>query len=321
MKNFLRLLILFFLLPIAASATQSSLVTGTFQTTSPYSGLSLVNNINTAMTALSSNNSGSSAPAYLGSGMQWWNSSSNLLEFSPDGTNSYPMGYTSGGWIAMSAGFKQLAVTTTGSSNAYVIPYSPEPVAYVTGQIYMGIANFSNTSAATVNFNTIGATAIKKYGGAALVSGDIANGQVMLMVYDGTYFQLLNPVATSVQSTAATAFTATQSVTPTTLSISTATFTPTFGTSNTYKLQLVHASCPCTIANPSGTIVPGTDIVIEVQQSSSGSDVVGTWGTYYKFSGGVAPTLSTGASADDMIPCHVSTSTDLLCGFIGNFSL
>jgi hypothetical protein len=74
------------------------------------------------------------------------------------------------------------------------------------------------------------------------------------------------------------------------------------------------------VANPSGSIVPGTDITIEVQQSASGNDTVGTWGSYYKFSGGISPTLSTAANAVDLIPCHVSTSTDLFCGFAGNFT-
>lgn len=115
-------------------------------------------------------------------------------------------------------------------------------------------------------------------------------------------------------------FTKNQAVTPVTVTISTVTFTPAFANSNSFNIQLVHASCPCTIANPSGTIVPGADIVIAVQQSSSGSDTVGTWGSEYKFSGGTAPTLSTSANAIDLIPCHAWSTTDLLCSSVGNFA-
>ena len=54
MKNFARLLALLLLLPISAHATQSNLVAGNFPTSSPYPGLTLVNNINTAMTTTTS---------------------------------------------------------------------------------------------------------------------------------------------------------------------------------------------------------------------------------------------------------------------------
>jgi len=115
-------------------------------------------------------------------------------------------------------------------------------------------------------------------------------------------------------------FTKTQSVTPSAITISTSTFTPVSGNSNSYNIQLVHASCPCTIANPSGTIVPGTDLVLTIQQSATGSDTISAWGSYYKFSGGTAPTLSTAASNTDVVSCHVWSSTDLFCGFVGNFT-
>lgn len=87
----------------------------------------------------------------------------------------------------------------------------------------------------------------------------------------------------------------------TTLTISTATFTPTFNTSNDFLITLVHASCPCTIANPSGTITPGQKGILYVVQSSTGSDTVGTWGSEYLIAGGTAAiTLSTAANAIDV---------------------
>ena len=41
--------------------------------------------------------------------------------------------------------------------------------------------------------------------------------------------------------------------------------------------------------------------MIFVYQSGSGSDTIGTWGSDYVFSGGSAPTLSTGANALDIL--------------------
>lgn len=98
----------------------------------------------------------------------------------------------------------------------------------------------------------------------------------------------------------------------TTLSISTATFTPD-GSNNHYYMQLVHASCPCTLANPSQTPVAGTTGVIEVQQSSTGSDTIGTWGSQYMAPGGTSSiTLSTGANAIDVLSYFVVDSTHIL---------
>ena len=97
----------------------------------------------------------------------------------------------------------------------------------------------------------------------------------------------------------------------TTLSISTATFTPD-NSNNNYKIVLVHASCPCTIANPT-TVTAGAAGVIEVDQSATGSDTVGTWGSDYIAAGGVAAlTLSSGANAKDFFSYLVLDSTHIL---------
>lgn len=89
-------------------------------------------------------------------------------------------------------------VASTGSSNAYVLTYSVAPSSYVTGEAFTFKASFANTTTATVNINSLGAKEIKKpstSGVAALASGDIQSGQVVTVVYDGTQFQLISPVA------------------------------------------------------------------------------------------------------------------------------
>lgn len=110
---------------------------------------------------------------------------------------------------------------------------------------------------------------------------------------------------------AANSFTGEQRNGITTLSISTATFTPD-NSNNNYKIVLVHASCPCTIANPT-TVTAGAAGVIEVDQSATGSDTVGTWGSDYIAAGGVAAlTLSSGANAKDFFSYIVLDSTHIL---------
>jgi hypothetical protein len=118
----------------------------------------------------------------------------------------------------------------------------------------------------------------------------------------------------------ANVWSAQQSATVTTLSISTATFTPT-GASNDYAITLVHASCPCTLANPSATPVAGTHGVIFVTQSSTGSDLISTWGSQYEAPGGTSTiTLSTGAGAVDVLAYVVKDATHILLVPSLNFS-
>ncbi len=103
-----------------------------------------------------------------------------------------------------------------------------------------------------------------------------------------------------------------QSASVTTLSISTATFTPD-GTNNNYSITLVHASCPCTLANPSATPVAGTSGQVVVKQSSTGSDTIGTYGSQFQAPGGTSTiTLSTGANAVDVLSYYVMDSTHIL---------
>lgn len=116
----------------------------------------------------------------------------------------------------------------------------------------------------------------------------------------------------------AQAWTAPQRTNYSTPTISTATFTPAIGTSQNYRINLVHAACPCTLANPSGTLVAGQQGVIEVAQSSTGSDLLGTLGSAYQYPGGVgAITLSTGPNAVDYFSYAVdSTATHFVLGSI-----
>jgi len=89
--------------------------------------------------------------------------------------------------------------TSTGSANAYVVTLTKDPASLVKGQTYSFLSNFANTSACTVNINALGAKTIKKLGGATdLVSGDIASGMVVELIYDGTNMIMLNPVANAV---------------------------------------------------------------------------------------------------------------------------
>lgn len=142
--------------------------------------------------------------------------------------------------------------------------------------------------------------------------GDLSNAGTACQAATGT------SGATVPLLNAANTWGAPQSNAPTTLTIATATFTPN-ATSNIYYATLVHASCPCTVANPSTMPAASALVEIWITQSATGSDTVGTWGSYYKFPGGTKPTLSTGASAVDMVSCRSIDSTHLNCVSAANF--
>lgn len=95
----------------------------------------------------------------------------------------------------------------TGVAGADTITASvsnPTLAAYAAGQIFRFVSAGANTTAVTLNINSIGAKAVTKNGATALVAGDIANGAVVSVVYDGTQFQLVNIGSSVTSSSTAT---------------------------------------------------------------------------------------------------------------------
>ena len=72
---------------------------------------------------------------------------------------------------------------------------TPTLTAYATGNTFYFVAAATNTTSVTLNVDGLGAKAVTRHGSTALVAGDILVGEVCLVVYDGTRFQLLNPTS------------------------------------------------------------------------------------------------------------------------------
>lgn len=79
-----------------------------------------------------------------------------------------------------------------GSSNAFTFTADTQYTAYVTGSFFLVKANFAIDGAATLNVSGLGAKTIKKPNGDDVAQGDIINGQLFLVEYDGTNFQMLS---------------------------------------------------------------------------------------------------------------------------------
>jgi hypothetical protein len=98
-------------------------------------------------------------------------------------------------------------IATVTGTDTYVGTLSPAIAAYATGNLFSFVAPNTNTGAATINLNSLGAKNITKLGSTALAAGDIVSGRVYQIEYDGTRFQLLNPSTVASFSAGSTGFT------------------------------------------------------------------------------------------------------------------
>jgi len=125
---------------------------------------------------------------------------------------------------------------------------TPALTAYATGNLFSFVAANTNTGAATINLNSLGAKSITKSGTTALAAGDIVSGQVYLIEYDGTRFQLINPsitvqvypgvgIANSTGTAWGTSYTTTGSGTVVALATSPTFVTPVLGTPTSGNLS------------------------------------------------------------------------------------
>ena len=94
-----------------------------------------------------------------------------------------------------------------------------------------------------------------------------------------------------------------------------ATVTPDFATSCNFTVTLAGNRA---MANPSNPVA-GQSGSIFIVQDATGSRTL-TWGSYWDFSGGTAPTLTTTANAVDRVDYIVRSSTSIHTVFTANYS-
>lgn len=109
-------------------------------------------------------------------------------------------------------GTSQFLSGVSGSDTITATVTSPNFTAYAAGQMFNFVAVAANTTTSvTLNLNSLGAKTVTKAGTIALSVGDIAAGQVIPVIYDGTRFQITNlinlssppPIGNSTPSTGA----------------------------------------------------------------------------------------------------------------------
>jgi hypothetical protein len=137
------------------------------------------------------------------------------------------------------------------------------------------------------------------------------------LVLNGTTIQELQSGDTLTgyaQTGATNTFTGAQIGSVTTLTDG-ATITPDFSANNLFTVTLGGNR---TLANPTN-ITAGQSGVIFVVQDATGSRTL-SYGSYFKFSGGTAPTLTTTANATDILAYVCKSSTVIDVVFTGNLA-
>lgn len=260
-----------------------------------------------AAVLIAGNARGQSTPnwqtGYVPSAAEWnalWASKQDLLGFTPlNKAGDFMTG-------------QLVLISGTGAKAPLRIPQGQAPNSPVNGDLW----TTSTGLFVRINGTTVGPLGT---GGGGVTSVFGRTGAVVAVSGDYS-FSLISGIASSAQLPADVGYldapqswTKAQRETPETVSISTSTFTPDFDAGQNFSLTLVHAACPCTLANPSTTPVAGQAGVFVIAQSSTGSDTIGTWGSDYVAPGGTSTiTLSTGANAKDVLSYYVIDSTHIV---------
>lgn len=82
-------------------------------------------------------------------------------------------------------------VTDIGTVNSYVVNFARVPESYTEGMNFTMKAATTNTGPAVINVNGLGAKQIRRYDGQPLEPGDIREGQLVILGYDGSRFLIV----------------------------------------------------------------------------------------------------------------------------------
>ena len=84
---------------------------------------------------------------------------------------------------------------TAAGTDTITATASPSLTAYATGNLFTFVVAVTNTGAVTLNIDGLGAKAVTRDGTTALAANDLVATEVVIVGYDGTQFQVLNPNA------------------------------------------------------------------------------------------------------------------------------
>ena len=201
--------------------------------------------------------------------------------------------------------------------------------AYAAGQYFNFVAAGANTTTGvTLNINSIGAKNITKNGATALSIGDIASGQMVSVIYDGTQFQLQSGIL------GVTSFNAgTTGFTPSSSTKGSVTLAGTLNianggtgsTSTTYCNLASNVTGTLPVANGGTGATTGGAAINNLLTPTTAGNVIFTtdgtnWSSTQKIVRGTAITLSGTTQSFSSIPAWVKRITFMMNGIYGSGS-
>lgn len=247
------------------------------------SGAAFRQDLNNCLDAIVSQNSGASEPSTTYA-YQWWaDTTTGLLK------------------LRNSANTAWVTVGTLASANLGLLSSS------TASSTYLALAGGTMTGA--LNIGTAGSLVFEgstadDYETTLAVTDPTADRTATLPDASGT-LALLSLAQT---------FSAAQRGSISSFTSSSGTATPNFALANNFSITLSENT---TLANPTN-IVAGQSGCIFITQDSTARTLA--FGTYWDFSGGNAPTISTGSGAVDLLVYVVRTTTSIQAQLITNFS-
>lgn len=158
------------------------------------SGAAVRSDINDALSAIVSNNSGTSAPSTTFAYQLWADTTTGLLKIRNAANSAWvsigTLASTGLGLVNQVDEIARNGGTVGGTADAITLTPSPAITSYATLQSFRFVATGTNTTAATVNVSGLGVKNIKNVSGGALIAGVITSGRSYELTYDGTNFVL-----------------------------------------------------------------------------------------------------------------------------------
>ena len=181
--------------------------------------------------------------------------------------------------------------------------------AYISGTGYLAAANnLSDVSSTSTSLTNLGGTTVGK---AVFTAVDAASARSTLGVVINTDVQAYD--ANTAKTNAVQSFSVAQRGTPTSLTSSSASIAVNLALANNFSHTLTENT---TLANPTNIVAGQCGTIVFTQHASAAKTLA--FGSYWKFPGGTAPTLTTTLSAVDTMAYYVESSTRISCRMLGD---